>query len=241
VQRVRVHLDHRSKDKRAYASEVLELLLDREQRAILPPLLDDAPVERRLARLEASFPQARRSPQARLRELPARSPKWLSPWTRAVASRDAENAGTDEEALPMLLIEKVIALKTVPMFEATSEELLAEIAGIVEVVDYAKGSPILTKGELGDSMYIVVSGRVRVFDGPVTLSVLDESEIFGELALLDPAPRSASVEADSDVRLFRLDGDMFTQLMAANVDIVRGVLHVLCERLRRTSAASGRV
>ena len=90
-------------------------------------------------------------------------------------------------------------------------------------------------------MYIVASGRVRVFDGAATLSLLGEKEIFGELALLDPAPRSASVEAVEDSRLFRLDGDMFTQLMAANVDIVRGVLHVLCERLRRTSATSGRV
>lgn len=140
----------------------------------------------------------------------------------------------------MLLIEKVILLKTVAMFEHTPEELVAEVASIVEVVDYPKGQRIFDKGDVGESMYIVVSGEVRVFDGDRTLRLLGERELFGELALLDPEPRSASVETTRDTRLFRLDGDLFTQLMAANVDIVRGVLHVLCERLRATSAAAGR-
>lgn len=132
------------------------------------------------------------------------------------------------------------AISAPTMISPTSAELLAEIADIVEVVDYDEGQTIFAKGDVGDSMYIVASGRVRVFDGAATLSFLERKEIFGELALLDPEPRSASVEAVEDSRLFRLDGDTFTQLMAANVDIVRGVLHVLCERLRVTSAAGGR-
>jgi CRP-like cAMP-binding protein len=90
-------------------------------------------------------------------------------------------------------------------------------------------------------MYVVVSGRVRVFDGDKTLSELGEKEIFGELALLDPAPRSASVEASEDTRLFRLDGDVFAELMAGSLDVVRGVLHVLCDRLRKTSAVASRL
>ena len=117
----------------------------------------------------------------------------------------------------------------------------AEIASIVEIKDCAEGEVIFTKGDVGDSMYIVVTGNVRVFDGETTLSLLGEREIFGELALLDPELRSASVATTCETRLFRLDGDLFSQLMAANVDIVRGVLHVLCERLRRTSASLGRV
>lgn len=141
----------------------------------------------------------------------------------------------------MLLIEKVIILKMVPMFARTSEEVLAEIAAIFEEVEYRAGEMIFAKGDEGDSMYIVVHGRVRVFDAEVDLSVLGEKEIFGELALLDPQPRSASVMALDDTRLFRLDGDTFSQLMAGNLDIVRGVLHVLCDRLRRTSAAAGSV
>lgn len=139
----------------------------------------------------------------------------------------------------MLLIEKVLMLKTVPMFRLTSDELLAEIGAILEEVDYRAGETIFAKGEVGESMYIIVSGRVRVFDGDAELSVLADKEIFGELALLDPQPRSASVMALDDASLFRLDGETFSQLMASNPEIVRGVLHVLCERLRRTSATAG--
>ena len=138
----------------------------------------------------------------------------------------------------MLLIEKVIVLKMVQMFAQTSEELLAEIAAIVEEVEVRKGDVIITKGEKGDSMYVVVRGSVRVFNGDKTVRILGENEIFGELALLDPEPRSASVEAVEDARLFRLDRDTFSQLMAGNVEIVRGVLHVLCERLRAKTASS---
>jgi CRP-like cAMP-binding protein len=139
----------------------------------------------------------------------------------------------------MLLIEKVIMLKMVPMFARTSEELLAEIAAIIEEVDVRAGATVFEKGDVGESMYVVVAGRVRVLDGDAELAVLAEKEVFGELALLDPQPRSASVKAIGDVRLFRLDGETFSQLMANNPEIVRGVLHVVCERLRRTSTTAG--
>jgi len=73
---------------------------------------------------------------------------------------------------------------------------------------------------------------VRVYDGTRTIVELGPKEIFGELALLDPEPRLASVAAATETRLFRLDRDSFAELMAGNIDVVRGVLHVLCERLR---------
>jgi len=95
----------------------------------------------------------------------------------------------------MLLIEKVMLLKGVQMFEQTSEEILTEVARLLEEVEVGAGEEIFRKGDIGDSMYIVVEGQVRVYDGDRTVNVLDEKEIFGELALLDPEPRSASVAA----------------------------------------------
>lgn len=133
----------------------------------------------------------------------------------------------------MLTLERVIILKSVDMFEGASEQVLADIAVILEEVEAPQGEVIFKKGDLGDSLYIIVDGRVRVFDGGVTIGTLGERDIFGELALLDPEPRSASVAALEDTRLFRLDREAFSELMAANIEIVRGVLHVLCERLRQ--------
>ena len=266
VHRVSAHLSGESREKRAYAHEVLDLTLGRALSQELAPLFDgDARVDRSSERLSLEP----KTVDERVRELVVRPARFLRDWTRAVAIAAADHRGIAIDVAPwarsmeplvhaaathrtlascdasdakerrsMLLIEKVILLKSVQMFARTPEELLAEIATILEEVRYRKGQTIFEKGAEGDSMYIVVTGRVRVFDGDTTLSVLGEKEIFGELALLDPEPRSASVEVLEDALLFRLDEDTFTQLMAGNVDIVRGVLHVLCERLRRTSAAA---
>jgi CRP/FNR family transcriptional regulator, cyclic AMP receptor protein len=134
---------------------------------------------------------------------------------------------------PMLTIEKVMILKGAQMFANTPEEVLTDVASIVEEVDLKVGEVIFRKGEVGDSMYIIIEGQVRVFDGDRTINQLGRRDIFGELALLDPEPRSASIAAITDTRLLRIDRETFTELMAGNMSIVRGILHVLCDRLRR--------
>ena len=136
----------------------------------------------------------------------------------------------------MLTIEKVLLLKGVSMFSATSEDTLADVASVLEEVELRPGELVFSKGEPGKSMYIVVSGRVRVFDGAKTINFLGEQEIFGELALLDPEPRSASVESAEETRLFRLDRDTLFELMTDNVGVVSGIMQVLCRRLRRMTA-----
>ena len=139
----------------------------------------------------------------------------------------------------MLTIERVICLKAVPMFAEVSDEILADVAELLGEVDYAKGQVVFEKGAEGDSLYVVISGRVRVYDGARTIVELGPKEIFGELALLDPEPRLASIAAVEDTRLFRLDRESFAELMAGNIEVVRGVLHVLCERLRAHGGYAG--
>ena len=102
----------------------------------------------------------------------------------------------------MLTIERVICLKAVPMFAEVSDETLADVAELLGEVDYAKGQVVFEKGAEGDSLYVVISGRVRVYDGARTIVELGPKEIFGELALLDPEPRLASIAAVQDTRLF---------------------------------------
>ena len=154
----------------------------------------------------------------------------------AVRRLKESKTGEAERSVPMLLIEKVMILKGVQIFEETSEEILTEIAAALQEIELLAGETVFQKGDAGDSMYVIVEGQVRVFDGERTINVLGEREIFGELALLDPEPRSASCAAVSETRLFRLDAETFSQLMAGNIEIVRGVLHVLCERLRRVTS-----
>jgi HEAT repeat protein len=266
----RDNVAHASKDKRAYALEVLDVTLEGPAKAYLLPLLDDRSPEARLEALAQPFPQPGLGREARLEEILTRGADRLRPWTRASAMQGIGRLGLAQLAAPlqaaadgdpilretaawalarlgmapgfegessMLLIEKVMLLKGVQMFEQTSEEILTEVARLLEEVQVGAGEEIFRKGDIGDSMYIVVEGQVRVYDADRTVNVLGEKEIFGELALLDPEPRSASVAATRPSRLFRLDRETFSQLMAGNIEIVRGVLHVLCERLRRVTFA----
>ena len=137
------------------------------------------------------------------------------------------------------IIEKVLILKGVEMFGSTPEEILADVAAILDELHYKPGEVIFEKGQVGDSMYIIIEGKVRVYDGERTIAQLGERDIFGELALLDPEPRFASISAETQTRLFRLDREAFLELMGANIEIVRGVLSVLCQRLRRSVKKTG--
>jgi HEAT repeat protein len=129
-------------------------------------------------------------------------------------------------------IEKVIILKTVNIFAETPDEALVEVAGILEEVEVSAGEQIIEKDELGDTMYIIVNGKVRVHNGEVELNILKERDIFGEMAVLDAEPRSASVTALEDCLLFRLNQDSFYELMADRIEITRGIVRVLSGHVR---------
>ena len=132
----------------------------------------------------------------------------------------------------LLTIEKVMILRSVQIFAETPDSVLAEIAAILKQVEIAAGANIFNKGDTGDCLYVIGSGRVRIHDGDLTLTTLGERDLFGELALLDAEPRSASATAETATRLFRVDQEAFYDLMADRIEVVRGILRVLCRRVR---------
>jgi hypothetical protein len=129
-------------------------------------------------------------------------------------------------------IEKVIILKSVRIFAETPDEILAEVAQVLEEVEYNQDEKVFEKGDLGDSMYIIIDGKVRVHDQDNTLNFLEERDVFGEMALLDPEARVASVTAVEDTRLLRLDQEPFFELMQERIEVARGIIQVLTRYLR---------
>ena len=159
-------------------------------------------------------------------------------WTLRRAGLPGPSETTRQEPKPMhSTIERVMILKSVPVFANASEQILAGIAPLLEEVHFAAGETLFRRGDIGNSMYVIVTGRVRVHDGERTIFHLGERDTVGELAVLDPEPRSASVTAAEPTFLFRLDRDAFRELMADHPEIVQGVLHLLCQRLRRTTGS----
>jgi CRP-like cAMP-binding protein len=134
---------------------------------------------------------------------------------------------------PMLSeAERINILKSVNIFFETPDEDLVDVAPLLDEVVVMAGETIFEKGDLGSSMFIIVEGRVQVKDEERTLNYLGKRDVFGEMAALDPEPRSASVIASEDSLLFRLSQEGLYELMARRSGVTRGIVRILCQRLR---------
>jgi hypothetical protein len=129
---------------------------------------------------------------------------------------------------------KVLILKEVSILNAIPHEDLAGIASLLSDRIVLPGEQILEKGDVGDCLYVVASGSVRIHEGNRTLAQLGQNRFFGELSLLDSEPRSASVSAVEKTHLFRLEQADFYALVAERPQIVRAINRVLCAMIRRT-------
>lgn len=132
----------------------------------------------------------------------------------------------------MLLIEKVLILKSSEIFQNTAETELVELAGILEEVYLEPNIVLFSKGDPGNCMYFIFNGTIKIHDGEHTLAVLGENEIVGELSVLDSESRSASATTLEECLLLKLEQEAFYEILMSNADILKGILKTLCKRLR---------
>ena len=138
----------------------------------------------------------------------------------------------------LLLIEKVLVLKSLNLFKDTPENILADLAPLMKEMQYEQGTVIFKEGETGDCMYIIEQGNIRIHKGNTTLAILKDKEVFGELSLLDADTRSASATADTDCTLFKIDQEPFYELMDERPEVAKGFIKILCQRLRTMNEKS---
>jgi CRP/FNR family cyclic AMP-dependent transcriptional regulator len=138
-------------------------------------------------------------------------------------------------------------LKHIAVLQTMDGEALARLATVLEQKDYAEGDTVFTEGDPGDSMYFIVKGCIRIekraqASGAVhkTLAVLEAGDYFGEMALLDQKPRSASAVAAGSVSILRLSKEAFDQMQAqssvAGMSVLFAMIRTSSERIRRLSA-----
>ena len=130
-----------------------------------------------------------------------------------------------------LIIDLVLALKNVPIFSQIPDHVIAEIAEIIEIQEFSSGETLIHKGDIGDCMYVIREGSVEIKDGQNILAVLKENELVGELSLLAPVQRTASVVAKDDLVVFRIEREFFLELVYEEPTIVSGLLGVLVSRI----------
>lgn len=132
----------------------------------------------------------------------------------------------------LLLIEKVLLLKSLSIFSETPETILAELAPLMQEEEVEQGTLIFEEGEPGDCMYVIFTGEIEIHKGKTTLAVLQAKEVFGELSLLDAETRSATATAKTDCFLFKIDQEPFYELIESRPEVAMGFIKILCKRLR---------
>jgi len=133
-------------------------------------------------------------------------------------------------------IEKILFLKSAPVFERVSGEDLAALARVAEVETYAAGQAVFREGDLGDALYVLVRGKVTITGGGERLATLGPGEAFGEMAVLDEAPRSGTALAEEETEVLRIGSEEFYEILHEQVEIAEGVIRMLTRRLRDADA-----
>jgi CRP-like cAMP-binding protein len=110
------------------------------------------------------------------------------------------------------------------------------LAGGDEVESYAAGQVIFQEGTVGECMYCVKAGLVEIVAGGRVLETLEPGHVFGEMALVDDQPRSATARAKTDCQVVPIDEKQFFFLVQQTPNFALQLMKVLSERLRRATS-----
>jgi CRP-like cAMP-binding protein len=130
-------------------------------------------------------------------------------------------------------LEKALALRAAPLFASLSADALLPVAALCHQVDLPPGGVLFDTGEVGDAMFVIVTGSVRVMRGSELVARLGAGESVGEMGALDLEPRSATVIASEQSRLIRLDRNDLMDLLTDYPELMRSLAAMLVERIRK--------
>lgn len=139
----------------------------------------------------------------------------------------------------LLTVEKVLFLKSAPLFAGLDSEELAALAEVAFEQEYKSGEVIFEHNRIPKHLYVIVKGKVEVYyrsgEAERLIAVLGAEENFGEMALLDdePRPRSASVRAVEPTLVLKIDRDNFRELILERPQIAFAIFKILIQRLRQ--------
>ncbi len=137
---------------------------------------------------------------------------------------------------PLRQDQKVEYLRRVPIFEGCSERQLRAVARIARVLETPAGQVFARAGEPGNEFFLIVDGAVRAEISSSNQHRLSPGEFFGEMSLLDGEPRSATVVADTAVRLLVIDRHDFWKLLKEVPAFTEKLLVTLCQRVRHAES-----
>jgi HEAT repeat protein len=222
---------------RGDALEVLSHLGDREAAALLVLVHEKGSVEERIGEI-ADVVSAPADGEEVVIGARASESRWI-----AMAARSAgepHEGRTQEE----MLMERLLSLKQVPLFETLSLEQLDAVQQITREVEYMANETIVKQGDRGGELYLLIDGEVRVYQGYGTptereLQPMTAVSYFGEMAALDDRERSATVIASVQSRMLCLDGEDLKEIIRQMPEISFEIMRVLTARVRTAEELLG--
>jgi CRP/FNR family transcriptional regulator len=169
------------------------------------------------------------------------------PWIRDCALFAAHKLGelNMENIATLSLMERILFLKRVPLFANLSPADIKQVAALAQEESFSDGVKIVAEGEIGDLMFIILSGEVRVVmtqgQKEVEIARRKAGEYVGEMGLISREPRMTSVAAVGNVRALSIDQKSFESLLRDRPDASLAVIQVLTERLNEASAKLHRI
>ena len=162
-------------------------------------------------------------------------------WIRQCAefAKGALEGGTMTHTLTtnVPLVERVIFLRKVPLFEALPPQELEPIAAVAEEEDFSEGELLAVRGEPGDTLYVIVDGQVQVLGADEReLAVRGPGDVIGEMAVISSKPRVASLVAMSEVRVLELHKPAFEAILRERPETALAMMRILCDLLARSAA-----
>jgi CRP-like cAMP-binding protein len=127
-------------------------------------------------------------------------------------------------------------LAGVPLFAGCTSTELQAVAGAAREVDLQPGEAVVDEGSQGVGFFMIVEGSARVEVHGKQINTLKSGDFFGEIALLDGGPRTASVVADTPLKVLGLTSWQFRPLLHKNPDLTLKILVQVCTRLRKLEA-----
>jgi len=123
-------------------------------------------------------------------------------------------------------------LSNISLFSNASLDVLSHLTDKINVASYVTGEHVIRKGDVGETMYLIFSGSLKVHDGEHQVARLEQGQFFGELSLLDSEPRSMSVSTLEEAVLGSISRNDFYEVLKEFPSMTRDIIAVLNRRLR---------
>lgn len=129
-------------------------------------------------------------------------------------------------------VERLLFVRGVPIFQELRDDFLVRLASVMDELSFPGQHTIFTEGQEGRSLYILVSGRVRVHIGERDLARLEQGSFFGEMSLFDAEPRSASVTTLESCECLMLTQQQLYDAIDETPGIAVNIIRLLSRRIR---------